>query len=149
MIQNLLASALLILPLAPVEIPDIQSQVAERIQAAKTKEKIIPASQPEPTTGSSKEPSVAPPAPKPVSATTTPQTDVWWRLAGCESGHKNLRGRTYSGYFQFLGSTWRAMGGTGVAADHSYATQRAAAIRLRNLYGWGQWPSCSRQLGLR
>ena len=118
-------------------MPDIQSKVAEISKAARTPH--VEPSKPTP-----------PPSPvKPVQATTAPSNDVWWRLAGCESGHRNLRGRTYSGYFQFSGSTWRAMGESGVAADHSYATQRAVAIRLQARAGWNQWPSCSRQLGLR
>lgn len=78
----------------------------------------------------------------------TPTDDVWARLAQCESGMRNLRNPPYSGYFQFLPSTFRAMGGTGGPADHTYEEQKAVAIRLQARSGWGQWPGCSRKLGL-
>jgi hypothetical protein len=60
-IQNLLASALMLLPL---QLPDVQAQVAETMEAAKTKETPVEvAPSPEPL----------PPAPKPVQATTAPR----------------------------------------------------------------------------
>lgn len=99
-------------------------------------------------------------APPPVTAATLPPRtdpppsagvsgDVWAALARCESGTRNLRNPPYSGYFQFTAPTWRSMGETGEAADHSYEHQREVAIRLQLRSGWGQWPACSRKLGLR
>lgn len=76
--------------------------------------------------------------------------DVWARLAQCESGMRNVNtGNGYYGYFQFSAGTWRSVGGSGLPHHHDYATQLAAAQRLQARSGWGQWPICSRKLGLR
>lgn len=76
--------------------------------------------------------------------------DVWEALAQCESGMRpGLRNPPYSGAFQFMSSTWRSLGYSGEPADHSYEVQKGAAIRLQARSGWGQWPTCSRKLGLR
>ena len=92
----------------------------------------------------------APVARTPVVDEPVSGTGIWWKLALCESGGTNANtGNGYFGYFQFLPSTWRSVGGSGLPTDHSYATQVATAQRLQARSGWGQWPSCSRQLGLR
>lgn len=76
--------------------------------------------------------------------------DVWTQLADCESSMTNANtGNGYYGYFQFSPTTWRGLGYEGMPTDHSYTTQRQAAIDLQARSGWGQWPGCSRQLGLR
>lgn len=78
--------------------------------------------------------------------------DVWAALAQCESGG-NPRAvsasGTYHGLYQFSVSTWQSVGGSGLASQASPAeqTQRAQALQARS--GWGQWPHCSAQLGLR
>lgn len=78
--------------------------------------------------------------------------DTWARLAQCESGG-NPRAvsssGTYRGAFQFSLATWRSVGMSGDPIDHSYGEQLAAAQRLQARSGWGQWPHCSRKLGLR
>jgi soluble lytic murein transglycosylase-like protein len=78
--------------------------------------------------------------------------DIWAALARCESGGnpaaRSANGR-YTGAFQFSDATWHGLGYDGSAADHSYDVQVAAAQRLQARSGWGQWPRCSRQLGLR
>lgn len=78
--------------------------------------------------------------------------DVWGALAACESGgnptSRSASGR-YTGAFQFADATWQSLGYSGSAADHPYATQLAGAQRLQARSGWGQWPRCSRKLGLR
>lgn len=72
----------------------------------------------------------------------------WLRLAGCESGGDwHQRGRYFSGGLQFLDSTWRAVGGTGRAADAPVAEQIERARILLDLAGPGQWPVCSRRIG--
>lgn len=80
------------------------------------------------------------------------RTDVWAALARCESGGnpaaRSANGR-YTGAFQFSNATWQSLGYEGSAADHPYAVQVAAAQKLQGRSGWGQWPRCSRQLGLR
>lgn len=78
--------------------------------------------------------------------------DVWGALARCESGGRAnavSRSGKYFGAFQFSLQTWRAMGMSGSPIDHPYETQLAAAQRLQARSGWGQWPHCSRRLGLR
>lgn len=77
--------------------------------------------------------------------------DVWWRLALCESGGRNVVSSNglYYGYFQFLPATWHSVGGSGLPTDHSYAEQVSRARILQSRAGWGQWPACARALGLR
>ena len=76
---------------------------------------------------------------------------IWRALAVCESGGNprsvSASGR-YRGAFQFSLSTWHSLGMGGDPIDHSYAVQLDAAKRLQARSGWGQWPSCARQLGL-
>jgi hypothetical protein len=77
--------------------------------------------------------------------------DIWVRLAVCESGG-NWSINTGNGYYggvQFSLTSWRAVGGTGYPHQASMLEQMARAERLLDLQGWGAWPSCSRQLGLR
>jgi len=76
---------------------------------------------------------------------------VWDRLAQCESGGNwgISTGNGYSGGVQFSNSTWRSVGGSGTAANASKEEQIARAKALQARSGWGQWPACSRRLGLR
>jgi resuscitation-promoting factor RpfB len=76
---------------------------------------------------------------------------VWDRLAQCESGgnwHINT-GNGYYGGLQFHPDTWRSVGGSGLPHEHSREEQIKRGKILQQRSGWGQWPSCSRQLGLR
>lgn len=77
--------------------------------------------------------------------------DVFDALAGCESGSDPTTntGNGFGGAFQFTGPTWDSMG-TGYAHPWlaPYGVQKDAARRLQQRSGWGQWPSCARQLGL-
>lgn len=92
------------------------------------------------------------PAPAPSGSGSTVSGDVWAALAQCESGGNpravSASGK-YHGLYQFSVSTWRSVGGSGLPSDASAAeqTQRAKALQARS--GWGQWPACSRKLGLR
>lgn len=114
------------------------------------------------------------PVPKPVSATSSKSHSqsktrttnmkayssnapavasgsVWDRLAQCESGG-NWQINTGNGYYgglQFLPSTWRAVGGTGLPHQHSREEQIKRAEILLARAGWGQWPACTAMLGLR
>lgn len=83
--------------------------------------------------------------------------DIWRALASCESGDGKVSvnpnavspsGR-YFGAFQFSLATWRSVGETGKPTDYSYEHQLSAAKRLQARSGWGQWPTCSKRLGLR
>lgn len=78
--------------------------------------------------------------------------DLWayLALAQCESGGNwHIYGPLYSGGLQFLDSTWRAVGGTGRAADAPIAEQIERARTLVSGSGWSPWPVCSRKAGLR
>ena len=85
------------------------------------------------------------PAPLPVGA------DVWARLRHCESGGRyNINtGNRYYGAYQFLPSTWRGLGYPGMPHQAPPAVQDEAARKLQARSGWGQWPACTRKLGLR
>lgn len=75
----------------------------------------------------------------------------WDALAQCESGGNwsLSTGNGYYGGLQFSLTTWRGVGGTGYPHQHSAQEQIARGRRLQALQGWGAWPSCSRQIGLR
>ena len=76
---------------------------------------------------------------------------VWDELADCESGGDWSidTGNGYYGGLQFSASTWSALGGTGLPHEHPREVQVAVAERLLDSQGWGAWPSCASQLGLR
>ncbi|MBV9284316.1 MAG: transglycosylase family protein, partial [Acidimicrobiia bacterium] len=48
------------------------------------------------------------------------------------------------GAYQFLDSTWHAMGYPGTASDAPPAEQDAAAVRLQQQAGWDQWTTAKR-----
>ena len=73
----------------------------------------------------------------------------WSALAGCESGGNPQAVNTagpYYGLYQFLESTWRSVGGTGIPTQHSSSEQTYRAQILYNRSGAGQWPVCGRLL---
>lgn len=86
-----------------------------------------------------------------VRSTEKPTGDIWSRLAYCES---TMRQRAvspdgkYFGYFQFSLQTWKSLGGPGNPIDYDYDTQLRFAKILQARAGWGQWPACSKKLGL-
>lgn len=76
---------------------------------------------------------------------------VWDRLAACESGG-NWSINTGNGYYgglQFSAATWRSVGGSGLPHQASKAEQIKRGQILQARSGWGQWPACTRMLGLR
>ncbi len=76
---------------------------------------------------------------------------TWDALARCEAGG-NWSINTGNGYYgglQFSLSSWRAVGGSAYPHQASRVEQIQRGDRLQKLQGWGAWPSCSRQLGLR
>ncbi len=93
------------------------------------------------------------PAPAPAAAPSSGGGggSHWDALAQCESGGNwgISTGNGYYGGLQFSMSTWQAMGGSGNPANASRAEQIAVAERVLSAQGWGAWPSCSSQLGLR
>jgi LysM repeat protein len=76
---------------------------------------------------------------------------VWDRLAACESGGNWAinTGNGYYGGLQFSAATWRAVGGSGLPHQASKAEQIKRGQILQARSGWGQWPACTRMLGLR
>jgi|HigsolmetaAR201D_1030396.scaffolds.fasta_scaffold25967_1 LysM repeat protein len=87
----------------------------------------------------------------PVAQPSSGGGTVWDRLAQCESGGNWSidTGNGYRGGLQFSQSTWEAYGGTGNPANASREEQIRVAERVLAGQGWGAWPACSRQLGLR
>ncbi|NPC97398.1 resuscitation-promoting factor [Nocardioides sp. zg-DK7169] len=92
------------------------------------------------------------PAPAPAPAADYSGGDtVWDRLAQCESGGNwaTNTGNGYYGGLQFSAGTWASVGGTGLPHQHSREEQIKRGQILQSRAGWGQWPHCSSQLGLR
>jgi hypothetical protein len=90
------------------------------------------------------------PAPEPAPASQS-GSGVWDQLAQCESGGdwSINTGNGYYGGLQFSQSSWEAAGGSGNPADASREEQIRVAENLLDMQGWGAWPACSSQLGLR
>jgi len=86
----------------------------------------------------------------PSGTNGTPPMATWDALARCESGGRwdlNL-GTGYYGGLQFLASSWRGAGGTGLPHEHPREEQIRRAVVLWERYGFKPWPACSRKLGL-
>jgi hypothetical protein len=86
-----------------------------------------------------------------VRAKALPTGDVWARLRACESGGRyNINtGNGFYGAYQFHPRTWRGLGYPGLPHQATPEMQDEAARKLQARSGWGQWPACSRRLGLR
>jgi hypothetical protein len=91
----------------------------------------------------------------PVVAAAAPtdgyKHDVWTRLRNCESGGRYDRnsGNGFYGAYQFHPRTWRSLGYPGLPHQAPPEMQDEAARRLQARSGWGQWPACSRRIGVR
>jgi len=98
---------------------------------------------------SSTDTSSAESAPAPPSS--APSSGVWASLAQCESGGNWSidTGNGYYGGLQFSLSTWQGYGGSGMPHEASASEQIAVAERVQASQGWGAWPACSAELGLR
>jgi len=92
------------------------------------------------------------PAPAPVhsAAPSATSSGVWAALRQCESGgnYAENTGNGYYGAYQFSPATWHGLGYPGLPSDAAPAVQDRAAEQLQARSGWGQWPACSRRLGL-
>ena len=86
-----------------------------------------------------------------VRPKVVPTGDVWARLRACESGGRyNINtGNGFYGAYQFHPRTWRGLGYPGLPHQAAPEMQDEAARKLQARSGWGQWPACSRRLGLR
>lgn len=94
-----------------------------------------------------------PPPPRPTPAVAAPSASsagVWLELRRCESddNYGDDTGNGYFGAYQFSPATWHGLGLGGLPSDASPAQQDRAAQELQARSGWGQWPVCSRRLGL-
>lgn len=87
---------------------------------------------------------------KPVESSAV-NDNIWDQLARCESGG-NWSINTGNGYYgglQFSAATWRSVGGSGLPHQNSREEQITRGKILQARSGWGQWPACTRKLGLR
>ncbi|MEL7977223.1 transglycosylase family protein [Isoptericola sp. F-RaC21] len=86
-----------------------------------------------------------------ISTSRITKRNVWGQLARCESGNnpRTNTGNGFYGLYQFTGRTWHAVGGKGMPHRHSRSEQTKRAQILQDRAGWGQWPHCTRKLGLR
>jgi len=86
-----------------------------------------------------------------VRQQVVPAGDVWARLRKCESGGRyNINtGNGFYGAYQFHPRTWRGLGYPGLPHQAPPEIQDEAARKLQARSGWGQWPACTRKLGLR
>jgi hypothetical protein len=104
------------------------------------------------TTTIAPKPSTTIPAPVSVPPVSQASGDIWEALRNCEAGgnYSTNTGNGYFGAYQFSAATWRSMG-TGYEFAHLAppAIQDDAARRLQARSGWGQWPACTKKLGLR
>ena len=125
-------------------IPDADEELAPRA---------VPAPQQAAATSAPQQ-VTADPGPAPATApqvNTSQPAGVWDRLAQCESGG-NWGANTGNGYYgglQFSLGSWQAVGGGGYPHEASRGEQIARGQQLQAVQGWGAWPSCSSQLGLR
>lgn len=86
-----------------------------------------------------------------VEPASTPSGDAWARLRQCESSgnYQDDTGNGYYGAYQFSADTWHGLGYGGLPSEAAPGVQDEAARKLQARSGWGQWPACSRKLGLR
>ncbi|QDW64320.1 DUF348 domain-containing protein [Oerskovia sp. KBS0722] len=120
------------------------------VQGTKERPKAAPAPKAAPQAAAAAPKASAPAAAAPAAPSTV-GGDVWAALAKCESGGNPATntGNGYYGLYQFSASTWRAMGGSGLPSDASAEEQTMRAQMLQARSGWGQWPACTKKLGLR
>jgi hypothetical protein len=106
---------------------------------------VLPPPPPAPTPPA---PAVASP-PRPVAGSSL-DSGAWASLRRCESGgnYGDNTGNGYYGAYQFTAGTWHSLGLAGLPSDAAPAVQDHAAQVLQARSGWGQWPACSRALGL-
>lgn len=150
----------IIYPGDKLRIPDTNEQLTSRLQSVSTVTlpkpepvkvaPIKPKAKPTPKKATSRPPQVAQ---KPIQQSTvqSASASVWDDLARCESGGNWAinTGNGYYGGLQFTASTWKAVGGSGLPHQNTREEQIYRAQILQTRSGWGQWPACTKKLGLR
>ncbi|MGW9552693.1 transglycosylase family protein [Citricoccus zhacaiensis] len=132
----------------------VREPVQRRLAVGTQEPEPAPAPAPSRSTTESSSESSSSASASPASQATAPTSGAWQALAQCESGG-NWSINTGNGYYgglQFSASSWAGAGGTQYAPLPHQATpaeQIATAEVLRANGGWGHWPACSAQLGLR
>lgn len=141
-----------ILPGQKIRIPEASEKLTARPlpspkPVVKPTAKVVEKPVKQPARATTKSSRTAPATPAPAVANGS----VWDQLARCESGG-NWSINTGNGYYgglQFTASTWRAVGGSGLPHQNSREEQIHRAEILLARSGWGQWPACTKKLGLR
>jgi len=79
-----------------------------------------------------------------ATAGTSNAAHGWSRVGECEGGGNPATntGNGYYGLYQFDRQTWRGLGYSGTANQHSAAVQTQAAERLYAQRGHAPWPRC-------
>jgi hypothetical protein len=152
-------------PAAAVTVPKVKKRKAKKVVPATpeapalSQEAVaLPGSKlqlsktPDTKTPDSKAPDTKAPAESAKENSSNSNLDAAFAaLRKCESGgnYKTATGNGYYGAYQFDPKTWRALGYSGLPSDAPPEVQDEAARKLLAKAGWGQWPACSRKLGLR
>ncbi|WP_165962768.1 resuscitation-promoting factor [Occultella glacieicola] len=129
---------------------EVTDAVAEITEVGTAERPVVRA--PEPATGGGSGGSSGGGSTEPDPPASTVGGDVWAALAQCESGGDPTivsSNGLYHGLYQFSVGTWQSVGGSGLPSQASPAEQTERAQILQARSGWGQWPACSRALGLR
>jgi len=114
---------------------------------------VLPPPPPPPPPPAPEPPARPRPQPTPTGVLVTGTSvsgGVWAALRDCESGgnYADDTGNGYYGAYQFTAGTWHSLGFGGLPSEAAPALQDHAAQALQARSGWGQWPACSRALGL-
>lgn len=88
--------------------------------------------------------------PASIAADASPSEGVWLELRECESSdnYQTDTGNGFFGAYQFVQSTWTSLGYPGRPDLEPPWMQDEAAEKDQAVSGWGQWPTCSAELGL-
>ncbi|MGH9278797.1 MAG: transglycosylase family protein, partial [Acidimicrobiales bacterium] len=73
----------------------------------------------------------------PAGSAAMPDAEAWACIRQLESG--NNYASPSGGAYQFLDSTWHALGFAGTASDYPPAVQDEAALKLYAQSGWKPW----------
>lgn len=137
-----------IYPGQKVRIPDASEQLASRTVQPAVAAPAPQAKAAKPAQPKKAKAKVAKPQTAPANAVGG---SVWDQLAKCESGGNWAinTGNGYYGGLQFTAATWKAVGGSGLPHQASREEQIMRGQILQARSGWGQWPACTKKLGLR